>query len=176
MSYIFVLIGVLLLIVLFNTIIKAKLQKEESGDGASDVPYFRKAVLTEVEQVLYHRLVEALPELIILAQVPMSGLVGIRKQGNKNWQGQFNAISKKSVDYVVCRKDFSVVAVIELDDSTHEAADRQQSDAVKNAAFKQLGIKILRLQPGNMPAAESIAVAFATFLKKQDQHPPLNAA
>ena len=164
MTYILIAIGIALIVVAFSAIINAKLKKAES-EGGGDIPYFGKTVLTDVEQVLYHRLVEALPELIVLAQVPLSGIVGIRK--NKRWRAQFNAIDRKSVDYVVCRKDFSVVAVIELDDSTHERADRQKSDEVKNAALKKVGIEILRLKPGNLPAPESVTVAFATFLKKQ---------
>ena len=167
MAYIFVLIAILVLIVVLNAIVKAKARKEGTGE---DIPYFGKTVLTEPEQVLYHRLVEALPDLIVLAQVPLSGLVGIRK--NKRWQAQFNAISRKSVDYVVCRKDFSVVAVIELDDSTHEREDRQKSDEVKNTAFKKVGFEILRLKPGNLPATESIKTAFETFLTKHAPSPP----
>lgn len=170
MTYILIAIGIALIVFALRAIINAKLKKAES-EGGGDIPYFGKTVLTDVEQVLYHRLVEALPELIVLAQVPLSGILGIRRNRNKRWQAQFNAIARKSVDYVVCRKDFSVVAVIELDDSTHEREDRKKSDEVKNAAFKKVGIEVLRLTPGNLPASESIAIAFATFLKKQAPSP-----
>lgn len=169
MSYVIIVIGILLIIVAFNAIIKAKLRKAEEA-GGGDIPYFTKTVLTEAEQVLYHRLVEALPDLIVMAQVPLSGLLGIRK--NKRWQAQFNAISRKSVDFAVCRKDFSIVAVIELDDATHEREDRKKSDEVKSAAFKKVGIEVLRLKPGNLPATDSIKAAFET-LQKQSPPSPL---
>lgn len=140
-------------------------KRKQSGGMTAEVPYYGKSPLTEVEQVLYYRLVEALPELVVLAQVPLTAILGIKKRQNKSWQGQFNAISRKSVDYVVCRKDFSIVAVIELDDSTHEKPERQKSDEVKNAAFKAVGIEVLRLKPGKLPEAASIQMAFNTLLK-----------
>lgn len=156
----------LVVAVLVLAVILFALFRRKTADLAGEIPYFKKTPLTEVEQVLYYRLVEALPDLVVLAQVPLTAILGIRRQGNKGWQAQFNAISRKSVDYVVCRKDFSIVAVIELDDKTHEKPDRQKSDEVKDSAFKAVGIEVLRLKPGKLPEVTSIEAAFNTFVKK----------
>jgi hypothetical protein len=59
-------------------------------------PYFGKAPLTPAERELYGRLREAMPECVVLAQVALSSLVGVREQGN--WRQWFNRISQKSVD------------------------------------------------------------------------------
>jgi hypothetical protein len=39
-------------------------------------PFYLKRVLTQPEQVLYHRLVKALPNHIVLAQVQVSRVLG----------------------------------------------------------------------------------------------------
>ncbi|MFZ2629366.1 MAG: DUF2726 domain-containing protein [Rugosibacter sp.] len=44
-------------------------------------------------------------------------MLGIKK-GN-NYQAWLNRINRMSADFVVCNKDSSIVAVIELDDATH---------------------------------------------------------
>lgn len=74
--------------------------------------------------------------------------------------------------YVICRKDFSVVAVIELDDSTHTRQDRKKSDEIKDAAFKGVDVEILRLTPGALPAVSSIQTAFQAFLKQSPLSEP----
>src|SRR4051812_4207647 len=62
------------------------------------------AVLREEapEQVLYHRLVAALPGEIVLAQVQLSRVLGVKKGFNFNaWH---NRINRLSYDFVVCGK------------------------------------------------------------------------
>jgi len=122
-------------------------------------PYFRKAPLSEPEQVFFHRLKDALPEKILLAQVSMSALLGVRKTGNDSYQMQFNEISRKYVDFVVCNQDFSVVAVIELDDSSHQRGDRIKSDVVKDVAFQTINCPLIRFDNRSMPTSVEIRQA-----------------
>lgn len=122
-------------------------------------PYFRKAPLSDPEQVFFHRLKDALPEKILLAQVSMSALLGIRKTGNGSYQTQFNEISRKYVDFVVCNQDFSVVAVIELDDSSHQRGDRIKADVVKDVAFQTINCPLIRFDNRSMPTAAEIRQA-----------------
>ncbi|MCE3224350.1 MAG: hypothetical protein K0S58_2530 [Nitrospira sp.] len=44
------------------------------------LPYYAKAILSQSEQVLYHRLVAALPEHIVLAQVQLSPRPGRKEK------------------------------------------------------------------------------------------------
>lgn len=130
---------------------------EESGVSIRDAVFFKKDLLSEIEQSLFHRLKEACPDKIVLAQVSMSALVGIKK--SPSWKAQFNKISRKYVDFVLCRPDFSIDAVIELDDKTHEQYDRWKSDDVKNVAFKNAGIKLVRFKAKELPSVEQIKAA-----------------
>jgi len=107
---------------------------------------------------LYFRLVQALPDHIVLAQVQLSRLLGVKK--TNNYQAWLNRISQLSADFVVCKKDSSVVAVIELDDATHQKEGRKAADAKKNKALSSAGVPILRWQAKAIPDVAAIQGAF----------------
>ncbi len=122
-------------------------------------PFYAKKPLSAPEQVLYFRLCKALPDHIVLAQVGLSRLLGVRKGHDFNeW---FNRINRMSADFVVCAKDASILAVIELDDATHAKADRQAADAKKDKALTAAGIRILRWQAKALPDEGAILKALA---------------
>ena len=110
--------------------------------------------LTNPEQILYFRLLHALPDHIILAQVQLSRFLGVKK-GN-NFQSWLNRINRLSADYVICSKDASVVAVIELDDASHNNSKRQQTDSKKDKAIRDAGLKIIRWNVKAIPNEEEI--------------------
>lgn len=57
-------------------------------------PLYPRKPLSTPEQVLYFRLVKALPEHIVLTQVQLSRFLGVKK-GN-NYQGWLNRINRMS--------------------------------------------------------------------------------
>jgi len=65
-----------------------------------------------------------------------------------------------SADFVVCNKDSSIVAVIELDDATHQREDRQAADAKKDKALGSAGVQIVRWQAKAIPDLATIQKAF----------------
>ena len=122
-------------------------------------PFYKKKPLTVQEQVLYHRLVKSLPECIILAQVQLSRVLGVRKGHDfHQWN---NRINRLSLDYVVCNKDSSVVAAIELDDSSHEGLRRKEADQRKDRALKSAGVPLVRWSVKALPDEAAIRVALA---------------
>jgi len=64
-----------------------------------------------------------------------------------------------SADFVVCKKDSSIVTVIELDDATHQKEERQNADAKKDKALESAGIRILRWQAKSIPDIAAIQSA-----------------
>jgi very-short-patch-repair endonuclease len=147
---------ILLLVVVVTMIaILAALKAKSQGGGADEVwPFYAKKLLSQPEQVLYFRLIQAFPEHIVLAQVQLSCLLGVKK-GN-NYQAWFNRINRMSADFVVCDKDSSIVAVIELDDATHQKEDRQAADAKKDKALTSADIRIVRWQAKAIPDLATI--------------------
>jgi hypothetical protein len=112
-------------------------------------PFYAKKPLTQPEQVLYWRLVKTLPDHMVLAQVQVASVLGV-KRGFKfhEWN---NRINRMSYDFVICKKDGSVVAAIELDDKTHDSAKRAETDAKKQQATEAAGLILVRWSVAKMP-------------------------
>lgn len=133
--------------------------KRRTSAGASDVPwpFYAKKPLSQPEQVLYHRLVAAMPECIVLAQVQLSRVLGVKKGFNfHEWN---NRINRMSIDFLVCLKDSTVVAAVELDDKTHEKASRVEADGKKEKALSAAGVALVRWNVSALPDEAAIRQA-----------------
>jgi very-short-patch-repair endonuclease len=155
-----ILIIALALLVVIAIIFAKFKQRSSLGDGEVAWPFYAKKPLTQPEQVLYHRLVSALPEHIVLAQVQLSRILGV-KQGN-NFHEWNNRINRMSLDFVVCGKDASVIAAIELDDKSHEKASRKEADDKKDKALASAGVRLVRWQVNALPDETAILLALKT--------------
>jgi len=148
MNPIFLLLGLIILVVVVLAFFKSKSQ---GGAGNNEAwPFYAKKPLSQPEQ-------EALPDHIILAQVQLSRFLSVKK--GHNYQSWSNRINRMSADFVVCNKDSSIVAVIELDDATHQKTDRRVADAKKDKALTAAEIKIIRWQAKSMPDISAIKSA-----------------
>jgi len=137
-------------------------------------PFHVKRPLTSPEQVLYHRLLKALPDHIVLAQVQLSRFLGVRNgEGFHRWN---NRINRLSVDFLVCGKDATVLAAIELDDSTHAKPQRVATDARKNKALTDAGVRIIRWNVKAMPDAAAIQAAVPPPTPKAAETPAATKA
>jgi hypothetical protein len=136
--------------------------KQRRTDLGFDRPWPLEAtlmLLTQAEQMLYRRLQEALPGHIVLAQVRL--LQVVRFKGRTRELSVMNRISQLSLDFLAVTPDTRVVAAIELDDSSHDRAERRTADARKTHALKSAGIPLLRWSLRKAPDAEGIRLAIA---------------
>jgi len=89
----------------------------------------------------------------------------------KSWQIAFNKISAKHFDYAICKKDtLEVVAVVELDDKTHNKKSVQARDSFLNSACESANLTLIRF-----PARASYSIAEVTqkienSLNTNDKH------
>lgn len=113
----------------------------------------KRTLLTNSEKQMFDRLQDALYEHIVLPQVALSQI--IECEGG-NFGTTWNKISRKVCDYVVCNKDFSVVAVVELDAWSHKYEKQQQKDADKDSAVTSAGLKMVRFDARNIPRGPEI--------------------
>lgn len=150
----------LLLISLVTAILLIAAKMLGSKKHKTEWPYYAKKPLSKPEQALYFRLIEALPDNMVLAQVQLSRIMGVKK-GHKfhEWN---NRINRMSADFVICQKDASINAVIELDDSSHNQEKRKEADAKKDRALTAAGIRIIRWNVKDMPSKEEIKATFKT--------------
>ena len=75
----------------------------------------------------------------------------------------------RSVDFLVCDKDFAVVAAIELSWPTDESWERQKAAETKKLVLEKLAIPLIYFKPQQIPGVEEIAreIAAAVVSRKQ---------
>ncbi|CAL61771.2 conserved hypothetical protein; putative exported protein [Herminiimonas arsenicoxydans] len=98
----------------------------------------QKSPLSAHEQALYFRLLEALPDHIVLTQVAFSALMTADKRATRN------AFGGKVANFVICEKSFKVVAIVEVDVASYkgkEAADARHDMILQRAGYKSLRYK-----------------------------------
>jgi very-short-patch-repair endonuclease len=145
---------ILLLLLIFAVLMALSYLKAKGANEEGVWPFYAKSPLSKPEQVLYFRILQAMPEHIVLAQVQLSCLLGVKK--GHNYRAWLNRINRMSADFVVCNKDSSIVAVIELDDATHQRQDRIIADTKKDRALTAAGIRVIRWQANSMPDVAAI--------------------
>jgi len=109
-----------------------------------------KQPVTKNEQAMFFRLTSALPEHIVLAQVSFSSLITARTFAARN------TFDRKTADFVICTKAFEVIAVVELDDSSHKG--REIEDGKRDSLLTNAGYKVLRYK--QIPDIEKVKADF----------------
>lgn len=118
-------------------------------------PVYARDLLTPRESEFYGVLCGLYPSHRIFVQVALSQLIDV-PEDHPNRMSIRNRFSQLVADFVLCRSDLNVVAVIELDDWSHQRADRQAADARKNKALADAGLKLIRIPDGPIPIAEDL--------------------
>ena len=154
-----ILLTAVVLLALVAVAVVALKKRGLPGSGDAPWPFYAKKPLTPPEQILYHRLVAAMPECIVLAQIQLSRVLGVKKGVNfHEWN---NRINRMSLDFLVCLKDSTIVAAVELDDKTHEKTSRIEADDKKERALSAAGVTLIRWQVSALPDETAIRQAFA---------------
>lgn len=128
-------------------------------------PYIPKNPLTATEVIFYHKLIEALPEHIVLAQVQLSSFLKVdtKQIESGDYRTWFNPISQQSIDFLICTKDFSIITAIELDDKTHNSPSAIERDTKKNENLKAAQVPLIRWHAEKMPDLETIKQAILKY-------------
>ena len=120
-----------------------KKRKEESKKQKIYYPYHKKYLLTKNEYYFYKEITEPL-NLQILAKIRLTDLIEVNKGlDSQKWGMYFGKIKAKHIDFAIA-EDMKIIALIELDDYTHQKADRQERDIFVNNVLDQTGYVLIR--------------------------------
>ena len=132
--------------------------------------------LTEREEAMLAAIEQILPGHRIHAQVSMGALLRApRRDGRKASAADRNSFSQKIVDFVVQdRLSGSVVALVEVDDSSHVARRDQERDAMTQRAGRDAVAGLLALS--RRPTAifgfnDLVALGLMSALRRQGIEP-----
>lgn len=122
-------------------------------------------LLNDSEQELYHRLCEAMPNMLVFVQVGVAQLALAR--GRQEAQ-RLSRMAGRGVDFVICDHDFSIVAAIELAWPT-SGQEIDNAEEVKRVALQSLGIPLIVFRPNKLPDADTISreIADAIIRRKR---------
>lgn len=112
-----------------------------------------RPLLTPNEKEFYGRIRRALPEFTVWAQVSMGALLtapeGGRDAAGWGFRERFN---RKVVDFVVLDAQLRVLALVELDDRTHNPV----KDAARDRLMREAGYVTLRYESRAKPAEATL--------------------
>ena len=120
--------------------------KPEGQDTSIDfsTAYQAKYLLTKNEWSQYKQLkkIADIKGYVIGPKVRLFDIIEPKK-GHEKYKTLMYKIQSKHVDFVICDKDLRIKAVIELDDSSHEKADRKERDAFVDLILRSVGYRVI---------------------------------
>ena len=126
-------------------------EQQESG-GEAPAPVFpyrtRDDFLSPSERNFYQVLKSvAGSRLLICPKVSLSDLFYVKSRDPREYRVYTNKIDRKHVDFLLCNPETLIpVAGIELDDKSHERADRKQRDDFVEGVFAAAKLALLRVR------------------------------
>ena len=150
----------LVLLVVALAVLSVLAAQFKPRDAALSKPWpleAKRQLLSERERALYQRLVQSLPNHIILAQVQLLQVLNFQR--GRRTQAIFNRISQLSLDFLILNPDTSIVAAVELGDATHARENRRQADARKSHALQSAGVPLIRWNAMSLPDTAAILAA-----------------
>lgn len=151
---------------------KAKQKTEpaqEQAPKSSNTKYTlkRKTLLTKHEEECFHKLRRSLaPDFLVFPQVALSQVIDATGGSYGENQSARGKIKQKVADFVVCKIDMSMIAVIELDDRSHDK--KKEEDKARDNIIKEAGLTVIRLKPN---PDQTIIDNYADALKKAHPRP-----
>lgn len=107
--------------------------------------YQKTNLLTKNEWYEYKKLKQLAEskELQICPKVRLLDLIEPRREDPK-FKTLFYKIQAKHVDFVICDQNLHVKAILELDDNSHNQADRKERDEFVDLILKDVGYTVIR--------------------------------
>jgi hypothetical protein len=116
------------------------------------LPVKARPLLSDAEQLLFGRLLRAMPGHIVLAKVAMSQLLTVeRAPTRRHSQYDANQLRQLVADFAVCTPDFSAIAVIEVDRRVRQRETQRLRDRWKNELLRAACIKVIRVPCTDIP-------------------------
>ena len=138
----------ILAIVVGSVVVFIEIMKGKDSPTSKKYKYEqRNFIMTRAEHECFDALIKAVGETYhVFPQVHLPSIVNNKVVG-QNWKAAFRHISQKSVDFVLCDKAYLAPKLaIELDDKSHERADRIDRDGEVERILADAGLPLLRLE------------------------------
>lgn len=136
---------------LLEKVVKGSKNKSKSKEPEEFKDSYRKIdIMTRNEFSQYKKMLPVIQKLgmTLFTKVRLADLIEPTSDG-KQYMSDFGRIKSKHCDFVICNSLMNVVAVIEIDDSSHEKENRKTRDKFLDFVLQDCGIKVLRYRDVN---------------------------
>jgi hypothetical protein len=122
-------------------------------------PFESAPLLNPSERRLYMRLLHALPDHFVFAQVSPSQVLEV-KSASKKVLADHDKVSREAFDFVVCNQESLPLAVIELDAREPDRKGRLAPlDTTKDDLCAAAGLRFVRFRANALPDRDAIRAA-----------------
>lgn len=144
-----------------------------AGEGKDDkatkpeFPYhLRDDFLSPAERSFFSVLQDVVGEQAVLCtKVGLNDLFWVKHSDPSRFRVYTNKIDRKHVDFVLCDPvTMQPLVALELDDKSHQRADRQERDAFVDQVFQAAGLPLLHVSARRGYRTEDLATVLAPFL------------
>ena len=112
-------------------------------------------LLTEREQDFFWRLKEAVrDDLVIAPQVVFGAFIKVKATALTDKNHARHVVAHNRCDFLLCDKKLKPVALVEVDDSTHNNFKARSKDRRRDDLMKAVGVSVIRYR--DMPAPAQI--------------------
>ena len=128
-------------------------------------PYETRQFLSPAEVLFFRALQEAIDgDYLLFAKVRVGDLLSV-VEGTKDSRNWFARIAQKHVDFMLAdRETVTPLLVVELDDASHQRADRRERDEFLDGAFSAASLPILRVPCAAEYSTEHLAQQLRHYL------------
>lgn len=168
MTKLIILAVVVVVVVLIVEVLKGKGAVSQKAKPAYQYKQ-KNFIMTRAEHECFDSLMAAVgSEYHIFPQVHLASIVDSKVKG-QNWNAAFRHINQKSVDFVLCDKAYiSPKLAIELDDKTHERADRVERDSEVERILVAAGLPLLRINNTGSFNSQELLEKINNLIKQYD--------
>lgn len=134
-------------------------EQEEKPLGKVEYPYKLTKSIFSPKEGYFYRDVRPIADklgLLVFTKMRLADLLYI-PEGTADFQKWFNRIKAKHIDFIFVDKEMHVKLLVEIDDPTHNRADRKARDEEVDEMFRQQGLQVLHLRAwGKQYGAEDL--------------------
>lgn len=150
---------------LFGKGVKAPVATEEWLPTEGPLPYGKRDHFLSAAEISFYHVLKGVTgnDRSILCKVRLADLFYV-KRPHEN-RGAMNKIDRKHIDFVICRADtMDPILGIELDDRSHDRADRRDRDELVDSIFEAAGLPLLHISAAKGYVPDEIAAKIAAAI------------
>jgi len=154
-------IGGIIIFVLLLVVLSGAKKKLPAKPKNGELPYrLKKSLLTERESKFFRVLLTVVENrgLLVVVKPRLADFLDVTLEKyvkGSQFNTYFNKIAKKHVDFLLLdRESFTPVLAIELDDKTHQRADRVARDNFVDQVYATVGLRVIHVLEYNHEAID----------------------